>query len=66
MIEPLLKPQWYVRCDEMAANACDAVRSGDLKIIPNIFERTWFNWLENSRCVKKLYVVHVHVLASFN
>lgn len=26
IVEPLIKPQWYVRCDEMAANAAEAVR----------------------------------------
>ena len=50
VIEPLLKPQWYVNCTSMAQRACDAVRSGELKIIPSMFEKTWFSWLDNCRC----------------
>jgi valyl-tRNA synthetase len=42
VIEPLLKPQWYVKCDEMAKDACEAVRSGELEIIPPIFKDVWF------------------------
>lgn len=47
VIEPMLKPQWWVDCKDMAARACDAVRSGDLEIIPEFHKDTWFNWLEN-------------------
>lgn len=34
VIEPLIKPQWYVRCAEMGAAAAGAVRSGELKLVP--------------------------------
>ena len=47
IIEPLLKPQWYVNCKNMAARSCDAVRNKELLIIPNSHEKTWFDWLEN-------------------
>jgi len=55
IIEPLLKPQWYVNCTDMAAKACAAVRSGELKIIPDMFEKTWFQWLDNCRdwCISR-------------
>jgi len=46
IIEPLLKPQWYVDCKEMAARSCEAVRKKELLIIPESHERTWFDWLE--------------------
>ena len=36
IIEPLMKPQWYVRCDGMAKKAADAVRNGELTILPDI------------------------------
>jgi valyl-tRNA synthetase len=42
VIEPMLKPQWYVKCDEMAKDACEAVRTGELEIIPPIFKDVWF------------------------
>ena len=47
IIEPYLKPQWYVDCKDMAARACEAVRSKELTIIPESEEKTWFRWLEN-------------------
>ena len=49
IIEPMLTPQWYVNCDSMAARAVAAVREGELKIVPNMHEATWYRWLENSR-----------------
>ena len=42
VIEPVLKPQWWVNCQDMAAQACDVVRDGRLEIIPREFEGTWF------------------------
>eukprot|EP00080_Pristionchus_pacificus_P004401 PDM64421.1 vars-2 [Pristionchus pacificus] len=55
IIEPILKAQWYVACDKMAANAVDAVAKGDLKIIPDTHVATWNRWLENSRdwCISR-------------
>ena len=35
VIEPLLKPQWWVNCKTMAARAVDAVRTGELRLIPD-------------------------------
>lgn len=54
-IEPYLKPQWYIDCNNMAARACEAVRSGDLEILPKQFEATWFRWLEGIKdwCVSR-------------
>jgi valyl-tRNA synthetase len=55
IIEPLMKPQWYVNCDGMAAKAIEAVKSGDLKIYPEMHEKTWFYWLENIKpwCISR-------------
>mmetsp|Transcript_7695 Transcript_7695/g.30397 ORF Transcript_7695/g.30397 Transcript_7695/m.30397 type:complete len:795 (-) Transcript_7695:1421-3805(-) len=55
VIEPMLKPQWWVACDKMAAEACDAARSKELEILPNFMEPTWFRWLENIRdwCISR-------------
>ena len=47
IIEPIMKPQWYLNCKEMAAKAVEAVKSGELKIIPKTYEKVWFDWLEN-------------------
>jgi len=47
IIEPLLKPQWYVSCKDMAGEAMAAVRNGSLTIAPAASEKDWFRWLEN-------------------
>lgn len=36
VIEPVLKPQWWVSCADMAARSCEAVRTGELEIIPKV------------------------------
>lgn len=55
IVEPLIKPQWYVKCDEMAAKAIEAVNSGKLKIIPEQHNKTWFHWMEGIRdwCISR-------------
>lgn len=47
IIEPLLKPQWWVRQDEMAKEAIKAVKSGEITITPKTSEREYFHWMEN-------------------
>jgi len=55
ILEPMITPQWYVNCDNMAKRACDVVRNGQLKILPEENEKTWFYWLDNIRdwCVSR-------------
>lgn len=55
IVEPLLKPQWFMNCKDMANKACDKVREGELKIIPNTFEKTWYQWLDDCRdwCISR-------------
>ena len=45
VIEPMLKPQWYVKMDELANKACEVVKTGELKIIPEREKSTWFHFL---------------------
>ncbi len=47
ILEPMITPQWYVNCSDMAKRSTDAVRNGELKIIPAEHEKTWFQWLDN-------------------
>jgi valyl-tRNA synthetase len=47
IIEPYLKPQWYVDCKDMAARSVAAVRNKELVLTPDFHEKTWFSWLEN-------------------
>ena len=47
VIEPLLTDQWYVKIKPLAAPAIDAVRKGDIEFIPNNWNKTYFQWMEN-------------------
>lgn len=47
VIEPMISAQWFVKMDGMAKKAVDAVKTKELQIIPERFEKTWFNWLDN-------------------
>ncbi|CAI5746338.1 unnamed protein product [Peronospora destructor] len=55
VIEPLVKPQWFVNCDQMAKDAMAAVTNKELTIVPETHEKTWFRWLENIRdwCISR-------------
>ncbi|CAG8773252.1 1534_t:CDS:2, partial [Cetraspora pellucida] len=45
VIEPILKPQWWVSCSNMALEAMKAVTDGKLRIHPKTSEKDWFRWL---------------------
>ncbi|XP_042214073.1 valine--tRNA ligase-like isoform X2 [Homarus americanus] len=47
VIEPLLKPQWFINCKNMAVEAVNSVRKGNLHIHPESYTRVWYEWLEN-------------------
>ena len=55
VIEPWLTDQWYVDAATLARKPIEAVRSGDIRIVPKSWEKTWFNWLENIQpwCVSR-------------
>ncbi|WP_146587526.1 valine--tRNA ligase [Puniceibacterium confluentis] len=47
VIEPMLTDQWFVDTGKIVGPALDAVRNGDVAIVPQSGEKTYFNWLEN-------------------
>ncbi|THG19804.1 hypothetical protein TEA_018558 [Camellia sinensis var. sinensis] len=58
VVEPLIKPQWYVNCNSMAKQALDAVfdeENRKMEIIPRQYATEWKRWLENIRdwCVSR-------------
>ena len=55
VVEPVLKPQWWVACGGMAAKAGAAVREGAIRVVPPEAEATWHRWLDNIRdwCVSR-------------
>ncbi|MBO4816004.1 MAG: valine--tRNA ligase [Clostridia bacterium] len=46
-IEPKISDQWFVAMKELAKPAIEAVKKGDTRFVPQKFEKTYFNWLEN-------------------
>ena len=46
-IEPYISNQWFVKMEELAKPAIEAVKNGDIKFIPNRFEKIYLNWMEN-------------------
>ncbi len=46
-IEPMVSRQWFVKIEPLATPAIEAVRSGAVQIIPQTWEATYFNWMEN-------------------
>ncbi|MBW4985731.1 valine--tRNA ligase [Mameliella sp. CS4] len=47
VIEPMLTDQWFVDAEKVVGPALDAVRNGDIKIMPESGEKTYYHWLEN-------------------
>ncbi len=54
-VEPMVKPQWFVKMEEMAKPAKQAVVDGKLKLIPERMDKTYYNWLDNIRdwCISR-------------
>jgi valyl-tRNA synthetase len=55
LIEPLSVPQWFCNCQTMAADAVSAVETGELRLIPDLHEKTWNYWLKNIKewCISR-------------
>lgn len=55
VIEPLVSTQWFVNTTVMAERAANAVRNGDIRIVPSRFEKEWYHWLDNIQdwCVSR-------------
>ena len=47
VIEPMLTDQWFVDAEKVVGPALDAVRNGDVKILPESGEKVYYHWLEN-------------------
>ena len=46
-VEPIISKQWYVKMEPLAKPAIEAVKTKKTKFIPERFEKTYFNWMEN-------------------
>ena len=54
-VEPMIKQQWFVKMDELIKPAAEAVKNGDIKLMPERMEKTYFNWTDNIRdwCISR-------------
>jgi len=55
IVEPMISEQWFVKIQPLADAALAAVRDGRIQIIPERFEKTYFNWLDNIKdwCISR-------------
>ncbi|WP_054738565.1 valine--tRNA ligase [Cellulosilyticum ruminicola] len=55
VIEPMIKAQWFVKMEEMAKPAIEAVKEGKINLVPKRLEKTYYHWLENIRdwCISR-------------
>ena len=47
IVEPMISTQWFVKIQPLADAALGAVKDGRIKIVPDHFEKVYYNWLEN-------------------
>jgi len=55
IVEPMVSTQWFVEIAPLAEKALAAVKNGDIRIVPERFEKVYFNWLENIKdwCISR-------------
>ena len=55
VVEPLIKPQWFVKMDDLIKPAVKAVETGEIELIPDRMKKTYFNWTDNIRdwCISR-------------
>ena len=55
VVEPRLSDQWFVKMDELAKPALEILRNKDLQFVPDKFDKTYTQWLENIRdwCISR-------------
>ncbi|MBI5824117.1 MAG: valine--tRNA ligase [Chloroflexi bacterium] len=55
IVEPMISEQWFVKIDPLAEAGLAAVKDGRIKIVPERFEKTYYNWLENIKdwCISR-------------
>ena len=55
VVEPLISPQWFVKMKPLAEPAMEAVKTGDIRFIPDRFSKIYLSWMENIRdwCISR-------------
>lgn len=54
-VEPMIKQQWFVKMEELIKPAVESIKSGEIKLIPERMEKSYFNWTDNIRdwCISR-------------
>ncbi len=54
-IEPMIKKQWFVKMDELIKPAVEAVKKGEIRLIPERMDKIYYNWTDNIRdwCISR-------------
>ena len=54
-VEPMVKQQWFVKMDELIKPAVEAVKNGEVRLLPKRMEKIYFNWTDNIRdwCISR-------------
>ncbi len=54
-VEPMIKQQWFVKMDQMIQPAVEAVKKGEVKLLPERMEKIYFNWTDHIRdwCISR-------------
>ncbi len=54
-VEPLIKMQWFVKMDELIKPAVNAVKNGEIRLIPERLDKTYYNWTDNIKdwCISR-------------
>jgi valyl-tRNA synthetase len=55
IVEPMISEQWFVKMESLANKGLDAVHTGQIKIVPERFEKVYYNWLDNIKdwCISR-------------
>ncbi len=55
VIEPLIKKQWFVKMEDLIKPAVEAVKTGDIQLVPERMDKTFYNWTDNIRdwCISR-------------
>ena len=54
-VEPMIKQQWFVKMDELIKPAVEAVKNGEIQLLPERMDKIYFNWTDNMRdwCISR-------------
>ena len=54
-IEPKVSKQWFVKMEPLAKPAIDCVKNGEVKFVPERFDKTYYHWMENIKdwCISR-------------